>query len=151
MAEVLDIFTKNGEKIGTISKKEYYSLERQAPWIKCVTCFVIDEKNKKILFEKRGNTEIDSGRLDLCSGHVKSGEAPIFTMTRELSEELGIEIEPSKLKSLGIVKVDYNGLSDITNRKNMRCITHIYGCKISDPKEIQIDKQEVVRHRMVIF
>ena len=56
MAELLDIYTENGEKKGTISKKDYYSLKTEAPWIKCVTCFVIDEKNQKILFEKRGNT-----------------------------------------------------------------------------------------------
>ena len=94
---------------------------------------------------------IDAGRLDLCSGHVKSGEPPIYAMTRELLEELGIEIEPSKLNNLGMVKVDYNSLTDETNRRNMRCITYLYGCKISSPEQIKIDKQEVVRHRMVIF
>jgi len=42
-------------------------------------------------------------------------------------------------------------LTDETNRRNMRCITYLYGCKINGPEEINIDEKEVVRHRMVIF
>ena len=90
MDEKLDIFTKDGRKIGVISKKDYYSQTEENYWIKCCSCFVVDKTSNKILFEKRGNTFIDSGKLDLCSGHVKSGELPRVSIARELNEELGI-------------------------------------------------------------
>lgn len=147
MDEILDIFTKDGRKIGVMPKKLYYSQEGEAPWIKCCCCFVVDQNEGKILFEKRGNTLIDAGKLDLCSGHVQSGELPRVTMARELNEELGI---PKHLAStvtfLGEVLVDYSSLSDPTNRRNMKCITSMYALGINDLSQINIDNEEVVRY-----
>ena len=48
MAEMIDIYTEQGVKIGTISKREYYSMQGDVPWINCCTCFVIDEETNKI-------------------------------------------------------------------------------------------------------
>ena len=110
MAEMIDIYTKEGIKIGTISKKEYYSLNGDIPWIKCCTCFVVDQESNKILFEKRGKRCLDPGKLDLCSGHVRSGEVPIQGMVRELGEELNIpESVARNIQYLGkISKILYN-------------------------------------------
>ena len=55
MAEILDTYTPDGIKIGTISKRDYYLKKHEnIPWIKCCTCFIIDEKTNRILLEKRG-------------------------------------------------------------------------------------------------
>ena len=97
MSELIDIYTEDGQKIGTVSKKEYYSGNiEDVPWIKCCTCFVIDENGKKVLFEKRGKRFLDPGKLDLCSGHVQSGEVPTQSMIRELEEELSIKENDSR-------------------------------------------------------
>lgn len=146
MEEILDIFTKDGTKIGSMSKKDYYSQKSVAPWIKCCSCFVVDRQEKKVLFEKRGNTLIDSGKVDLCSGHVQSGEIPQLAMMRELKEELGIpENISSNVHYLGDVFVDCSNLSDPTNRKNMKFITSMYALDISYAKDIKMDNDEVVR------
>jgi len=147
MDELLDVFTKEGTKIGTMGKKEYYSQKGDVPWIKCCSCFVVNKSDGKILFEKRGNTLIDAGKLDLCSGHVQSGEVPRVSMVRELAEELGIkpEISSSSLTHLGDALVDYSNLTDPTNRKNMKCIASMYALRISDLDKINIDNDEVVR------
>ncbi len=147
MDENLDIFTKDGIKIGIMPKKSYYSQTTDAPWIKCCSCFVVDKSENKILFEKRGNTFIDAGKLDLCSGHVKSGEVPKIAMTRELNEELGVPINIASTTSLlGEVLVDYSDLSDPTTRRNMKCITSIYALGITELNQIHIDNDEVVRY-----
>ncbi len=147
MDENLDIFTKDGKKIGIMPKKFYYSQTGEVPWIKCCSCFVVDKNENKILFEKRGNTFIDAGKLDLCSGHVKSGEAPRIAMTRELNEELGIPTNiSSTVNLLGEVLVDYSNLSDPTTRRNMKCITSMYTLGITDLSQIHIDNEEVVRY-----
>ena len=52
-----------------------------------VSCFVLDEKGN-ILIEKRGNTKITAGEIDLCSGHIDNNETPTQAMIREYVEEL---------------------------------------------------------------
>ena len=89
MDEILDICTENGEKIGTISKKEYYSLKQKAPWIKCVTCFVIDEKNKKILFEKRGNTRNRCWKIGFMFRSCKIWRTPNICNDKRIIRRIG--------------------------------------------------------------
>jgi isopentenyldiphosphate isomerase len=147
MSEYLDIYTEQGEKIGTKTKEEYYSIEsaNDVPWIKCCTCFVIDEKNKKILFEKRGKRFLDPGKLDLCSGHIRSGEVPQQGMVRELNEELSIgEDDARNIHYLGAMKLDYTNLQDETNRKNLKCFVSAYALKMSDISKISIDHKEAI-------
>ena len=149
MPEMLNTYTKDGIKIGKVDKKEYYKNRdtKTQPWIKCVTCFVIDDANKKILFEKRGKTQIDAGKLDLCSGHVSGDELPIQTMVRELQEELGITEDDSRnLKYLGKVDMDYYLLSNKgENFPNLKCLGTVYALKMHDISKIKIDNYEVVR------
>ena len=52
-----------------------------------VSCFVINNEGK-ILVEKRANTKINSGEIDLCSGHIDGEETPTQAMIREYVEEL---------------------------------------------------------------
>lgn len=145
MAEMIDIYTKEGIKIGTISKKEYYSLDGDVPWIKCCTCFVVDQETNKILFEKRGKRFLDPGKLDLCSGHVRSGEVPIQGMVRELGEELNIpESVARNIQYLGKMDVDYTNLEDETNRKNLKCFVSCYALKVKNQSEIAIDGREAI-------
>ena len=146
MAELIDIYTEDGKQIGKISKKEYYSGNLQdVPWIKCCTCFVIDDREKKVLFEKRGKRFLDPGKLDLCSGHVKSGEVPAQSIIRELNEELSIPEDDSRnVKYIGKLKIDYTKLSDETNKNNLKCFVSVYALKMKDVSKIQIDNNEAV-------
>ncbi len=148
MAEMIDIFTEQEERIGIISKRQYYSLtcaDKDIPWIKCVSCFVIDDANKKILWEKRGKRFLDPGKLDLCSGHVQSGEIPLQSMVRELIEELSIvENDSRNLQFLGKLKVDYTTLEDETNRKRLKALVSIYALRLRTVDQIQVDYREVI-------
>lgn len=146
MKELIDIYTEEGQRIGTISKKKYYSGNmKNVPWIKCCTCFVIDEDGKKILFEKRGKRFLDPGKLDLCSGHVQSGEVPTQSMIRELDEELSIKENDSRnVHYLGELKIDYTKLKDETDRKQLKCFVSVYALKMKDISSIQIDNNEAI-------
>lgn len=146
MEELIDVFTEDGKKIGTMPKKEYYLLNTtDVPWIKCCTCFVIDENGKRILFEKRGKCFLDQGKVDLCSGHVQSKELPIQSMVRELGEELSIgENKSRNLHFLGTLKIDYTKLKDETNRKNLKCFVSVYALKMKDINSISIDNEEAI-------
>lgn len=146
MSELIDVYTEDGQKIGTVSKKEYYSGNiEDVPWIKCCTCFVIDENEQKVLFEKRGKRFLDPGKLDLCSGHVQSGEVPTQSMIRELDEELSIEEKDSRnVNYLGELRLDYTKLKDETDRKQLKCFVSVYALKMKDISGIQIDNNEAV-------
>ena len=146
MAELIDIYTEDGQKMGTISKKEYYSGDiKDVPWIKCCTCFVIDDKEQKVLFEKRGKRFLDPGKLDLCSGHVQSGEVPTQSMIRELDEELSIpEDNARNIRYLGELKIDYTKLTDETDKKQLKCFVSVYALKMREIAGIQIDNNEAV-------
>ena len=147
MSEFLDVFTKDGRKVGEMSKKAYYKgALAEVPWIKCCTCFVVDSKTGNILFEKRGNVEIDSGKLDLCSGHVRSGELPFQAMVRELGEELNIpENNARNLKHLSDVTIDYTALDEEENRKKLKAIVSVFALKVRDIGQIKKDSIEVIR------
>ena len=80
-------------KKGKSGKKTYQkristkSELNQNDYLGGVSCFIIDE-NGNILIEKRGNTKITAGEMDLCSGHIDNNETPTQAMIREYIEEL---------------------------------------------------------------
>jgi len=146
MAELIDIYTEDKEPMGTILKSDYYSQDNdgQNPWIKCASCFVIDKKTGKILFEKRGKRVIDPGKLDLCSGHLRHGEVPAQGMIRELNEELSIDFNHSiKMSRIGEVKVDYTNLPNESQRKNLKCFVTVFALALEDVSMIKTDPKEV--------
>lgn len=167
MPEMINTYTKDGIQIGIIEKSKYYQNTNPdtQPWIKCVTCFVIDEKTNKILFEKRGMHQIDAGKLDLCSGHVRCNESlkqdqslkqskpslqselPLQCMIRELYEELSIPEDDSRnLKCLGEVAMDYSLLSEERDEHpNLKCLATIYALKMKNISKIKMDGEEVVQ------
>ncbi len=80
-------------KKGKSGKKTYQkristkSELNQNDYLGGVSCFIIDEDGN-ILIEKRGNTKITAGEMDLCSGHIDNNETPTQAMIREYVEEL---------------------------------------------------------------
>ena len=77
---------EKGEKIykGRVLKSSELS---QFQYLGGVSCFIIDEKGN-VLIEKRGNTKITSGEIDLCPGHIDNNETPTQAMIHEYIEEL---------------------------------------------------------------
>lgn len=75
-----------GEKVytGIIETKKELT---QDNYLGGVSCFIINDEGK-VLIEKRANTKINSGEIDLCSGHIDGEETPTQAMIREYVEEL---------------------------------------------------------------
>ena len=117
MVELLDTFDKYGNKTGTIKKGQHTE-----DYVKCCSCFVTDCKNR-VLVEKRGNTVLDAGKLDLCSGHVQSGEISVQGMIREIGEELGIEESEcyGNIKKMGTVTIDFSKVG-----ADFKCFTDVF-------------------------
>ena len=129
MEERIDTFDEKGNKTGTIIKGQQTN-----DYIKCCSCFVVDSKNR-VLVEKRGNTVLDAGKLDLCSGHVQSGEISVQGMIRELKEELGIEETEcyGNVMNMGTVTIDF---------KKFKCFTDVFLLKRSE-ETLALQDEEV--------
>lgn len=154
--EEILMFTEYRDPIGVMSISDYNKLNtvefkgmRVHPWIDCVTCFIIDPKDKKVAVQLRGQTEIDPGEFDLCSGHVRNNELKNMAMSREMIEEDTMEgcskIDIlKKLICVGKIKMDFSTLSD--NRKNnLRTFVSVYAYKVKDksivkPNELSVQK-----------
>lgn len=63
-------------------------------YLRGVSCFLLDEQGN-ILVEKRADTKLTPGKLDIVSGHIEGNETPTQAMIREYVEELhsGSELE----------------------------------------------------------
>ena len=137
MPELLDTFDENGNKTGTIIKGK-----KTTDYVKCCSCFVVNSKNQ-VLIEKRRKTVLDAGKLDLCSGHIRSNETSTQGMIRELIEELGItQEEAMELKKIGNLKVDFNKVGG-----NFKCITDMFMLKrTSDTLKLQDEEVKGIEY-----
>lgn len=69
-----------------------------------LACYVIFERNGKILFVKRANTGFMDGFYGLPAGRVDPGESVLHAAVREAQEEVGISI---KLENLTHIHTAY--------------------------------------------
>ena len=87
MGELIDVYFENGEIARTIEKEDPL---KSCEYRRGVTCFLVDEYANILCETRSSKCEIDPGKKDLCSGHVRHGEVPILAMTREVAEEVKI-------------------------------------------------------------
>lgn len=96
--EMIDIYDNLGRKTGIIAEK--YEAHRKGFIHKAVCVWIINSCNE-ILLQKRGAQVMFPNMLDISySGHVQSGESSLEAVLREGKEELGIEIDQTKLNYL---------------------------------------------------
>ncbi|WP_252504987.1 NUDIX domain-containing protein [Sporosarcina sp. Marseille-Q4943] len=100
MAELLKVFEENykyvcDETRGTIHKKGL--------WHETFHCWLVDDTN--VFIQKRSATKKDFPSLyDItAAGHLQADEE-VMDGIREVEEELGIKVDPFKLKRMGFVR-----------------------------------------------
>ena len=97
--EFLDILDKNGNKTG--EKKERKEVHSKGYWHKGVHIWIINS-NKELLVQRRSaNKDVYPNKLYISvAGHPVSGEDELESIKREFLEEIGIELDTSKLEYL---------------------------------------------------
>lgn len=135
----------NEDKTGQNKKSTFEKLKLNInkdvdkEWIKCVTCFVLDEQGN-VLVEKRASKGLHPGQFDLCSGHLEEKETQTQGMVRELNEELGIDNNVSR----GLIKLLDSEKLDFSNTKfAMKVIVSIYALKINSGYNFKIQNEEI--------
>lgn len=67
------------------------------PTVMLVVAGALRDDNGRFLMQKRPEGKRHAGLWEFPGGKVESGENPRFALVRELSEELGIAIEPAAI------------------------------------------------------
>jgi len=97
--EYLDIVDKNGNKTGEIKpRKEVHS---KGYLHRAVHVWIINSKKELLVQRRSSNKDVYQHKLYVAvAGHPVSGEDEIEGIKREVLEEIGIELDTSKLEYL---------------------------------------------------
>ena len=149
--ELVDVYNPDGSKTGEILTKE--KAIKIGALIKACQVWIINSNNE-VLMQIRSNDKIhDAGMLDLCSGHVQSGETEITAVVREIKEELGKEVfseeEFRSMQKVGIGRVDFTKFGRMGNY-----IVPWYLLKLDRqiPEEVfNLQKEEVAKIKWIEY
>ena len=95
MEEIFDVYTRNGEYIGTKPKSFCHS-ENPGVYHKPVWIWIINDNNEILVQKRAACKKRNPNKWDMPSaGHVVAGETTIEGAIRETYEELGVKTTAS--------------------------------------------------------
>lgn len=116
MEEYVDILDEvTGEITGEIiSKKEAH---KTGAWHGSIHIWIISEDKKKILLQKRcADKDLFPNMWDISvGGHISVGEDSLVSAKRELSEELGIDLEEYDFQYVDKIKEKFEYADMLSN------------------------------------
>lgn len=101
--EFIDVLDAKGNKTGIVRNRGL--VYKNGDWHKTVHIWLINSK-KELLIQKRAKDKQTFPNLWAISiaGHIMSGETSIEAALREIKEEIGVDVDASKLKLIFNVK-----------------------------------------------
>ncbi len=139
--EVLEIYNERMELIGQKPRSEVH---KNGYWHKSFHCWIVykDKSGQTyIVLQKRSATkDVIPNRLDISvAGHLDIGEKPEDGL-REIKEEMGIDVDITKLTSLGMLVEVYCD-SNVINRE----FAYVYLLEFNkDIKDYKVQSEEIV-------
>ena len=122
MAEMIDIFDGNYTKLGVLERS---AVHNQGLWHQTFHCWIAGERSgyRFVVLQLRSTSKKNyPNMLDItAAGHLETGENPLDGV-RELKEELGVSIDTSNLKILGIK----HDIADEPNGVHNREFAHVF-------------------------
>ena len=101
--ELLDVYDENGNVTGRVVQRGDKSVTFEENEHIAVSIIFIENNKNEFLIQK--TSHIKGGEYSTTGGHVNSGETPLEAIKREVSEEIGIDIETKDIVSLGFYKI----------------------------------------------
>ncbi len=111
--ELLDVLDENGNPTGKVENKDV--IHDTGLWHKEVAVLIQNEKQEYLVQKRAATKKQGPNKWGLTAGHVDTGETYENAMVREIKEEIGIEVKPEELKSLGIFKQKYESEKTTNN------------------------------------
>lgn len=101
--ELLDVYDENGNVTGRVVQRGDKSVTFEENEHIAVAIIFIENNKNEFLIQK--TSHIKGGEYSTTGGHVNSGETPLEAIKREVSEEIGIDINTKDIVSLGFYKI----------------------------------------------
>ncbi len=97
--ELIDTLDEGGNPTGeTTTQLEAHT---QGLWHRAVHIFVVNSRGEVLIQQRGGSKQIHAGEWDTAhGGHLRAGEDSLAGAIRELREELGLTVEPTRLEFL---------------------------------------------------
>lgn len=135
--EYLDIYTENGDYIGTEDRN---IVHRDALWHKTVHCWLYDATGN-IYFQIRKK---ENKLYTTASGHVMAGESLKQGFGREVFEEIGVNVNYEKANLVEINKFIMDKTKDDGSVFRDRAFSNVYVCEFKGKdSDFQIDLNEL--------
>ncbi len=133
MEELYDVFTRDGEYLGTrpITDHNHYNNDNPEFYFKIVWILLLNENNEILIQKRSNNLKVHPGKWELSSsGHVNSGENELDAALRETKEEVGVSL-------------DKNNIRLIKTYIHKDAITYTYIARIRNNTNLTLQKEEV--------
>ena len=101
--EKFELVDKNGNKTGKVITYLDTCNPNNIPdecFLPVVGVVIVNSKNEILLQKRSMLKKSNPGKWGICGGKINLGETPIDAAVRETLEEIGINIERSKLKEM---------------------------------------------------
>lgn len=97
MEEMIDVLDENGIKTGKIATRK--EVHAQGLWHRIIVVAVINEEGKLLMQQRAKTVETNPEKWDVSTaGHISAGQTSIEAAVRELSEEVGMNVNENELK-----------------------------------------------------
>ena len=130
MEEMYDVFTKDGEFLGT-RPASVCKGDDPGFYYKVVRIILLNENNEILIQRRSSNVNYCPLKWELsASGHVDRGENELDAAIRETKEEIGVSL-------------DANNMKLIHTSINRNALTYTYIARIKNTTEFTLQKEEV--------
>lgn len=130
MEEMFDVYTKEGEFLGTRPASICKS-DNPGFYYKVVRIILLNENNEILIQKRSSNVNYCPLKWELsASGHVDRGENELEAAIRETKEEIGVSLNANNMKL-------------IHTSINKNALTYTYIARIKNTTEFTLQKEEV--------
>ena len=115
MEELIDILNEKGEKTGKVATRK--EVHEKGLWHNVIVVAILDNKGHLLMQQRAETVETNKGKWDVSTaGHVSAGQTSKQAALREVSEEVGLELEEEDLKYILTYKITKNQPNYIDNQ-----------------------------------
>ncbi len=144
MGERFDVYDEHERWIGTADRDEVHARGWWHHTFHCWLCRIGEDGRAKVLFQMRAEgKDTNPGRFDItAAGHLAAGETP-EDASRELKEELGVDIAFDRLTPFGRAREELEGTAR-GRRYVDREFSDVFGCLLpGELSQLRLQEEEV--------
>lgn len=135
--ELLDIYDENGNFLGVEDRKVVHE---KGLWHKTIHCWLYTSTGD-VYFQIR---EHSKKFYTTASGHVQAGESLEQAFSREIKEEIGVDLDYDKAKKISVVIWKMDKEKEDGSMYIDRAFSNVYGYEIAIKPEFLFDENEVI-------